>query len=38
MGWHDCGENPDTGEMMGYAHPGVCHEDGCEAEIDHGLA
>ena len=38
MGWANCGKNYETGEMMGYAHTGICHEKGCAAKIDHGLS
>lgn len=38
MGWSDCGVNPDTGDKMGYAHSGVCAQEGCDEKIDHGLA
>lgn len=38
MAWADCGINPDTGEPMGYAHPGTCHHPGCNNIIDHGLS
>lgn len=38
MGWADCGKNRTTDEDMGYAHEGICHAEGCNAEIDHGLA
>lgn len=38
MGWSDCGVNHDTGAKMGYAHPGICDQEGCEKEIHHGLA
>lgn len=38
MGWANCGVNPDTDARMGYAHSGVCDQDGCGKKIHHGLA
>lgn len=38
MGWGYCGTNPDTGEEMGYAILGVCHAEGCDKAIDHGIS
>lgn len=38
MGWADCGKNPKTGEMMGYAHRGRCSALLCSIVIDHGLS
>lgn len=38
MGWANCGENSTTGEQMGYAHVGICHDPDCPEKIDHGLS
>ena len=38
MGWADCGINPTWDVPMGYAYGGICMDDLCTEEIDHGLA
>ncbi len=37
MGWSDCGVDS-RGRPIGYAHQATCDHDGCEKEIDRGLA
>ena len=37
MGWGNCGKDS-KGRPIGYAHEGTCDHDGCEVEIDRGLA
>ena len=37
MGWGSCGTDS-KGRPIGYAHEGICDHEGCDAEIDRGLA
>jgi hypothetical protein len=37
MGWANCGTD-DLGRPIGYANEATCDQDGCEAQIDRGLA
>lgn len=37
MGWADCGVDR-RGRPIGYAFEATCDEEGCEEEIDRGLA
>lgn len=37
MGWADCGDDS-QGRPIGYAHEALCDFEGCDKQIDRGLA
>lgn len=37
MGWSDCGLDSE-GRPIGYSYSGICDLNGCDVEIDRGLA
>lgn len=37
MGWANCGEDS-KGRPIGYAHAATCDHDGCDEQINRGLA